>query len=48
MKNISYFLNIKFEESMMFPHLTSKKVDNSFILKNKKINDDPNEIFSEI
>ena len=44
--NICDFLEIKFEESMMSPHMMSYKTNNSDFLKNN-MNDNPNELFSE-
>ena len=46
MHNVSDFLNIRFEESMMQPHVMNCKIDNLDFLKNN-MNDNPNELFSE-
>ena len=46
MHNICNFLDIKFEESMMQPHMLDSKINNVAFHKNV-MNDDPNELFSE-
>lgn len=46
MQNICNFLNIKYEKSMMQPHVINHKINNPNFLKNN-MNDDPNELFSK-
>jgi hypothetical protein len=46
MHKISDFLEIKFEDTMMRPHMMNYKTNNSNFLKNN-MNDDPNELFSK-